>query len=308
MSKYLVSTTETYRVDTESEATRAIEEAKQDGSYILGKYTSEHKERKSKGEVIPESDKPEACRILCHRNFGVGGDGVLFVEPSDVADIGYRMFNPDGSEAEMCGNGIRCFGDFVYRKGILKQEKMTVETRAGIKTIEITLENDEPVLFKVDMGTSTFKTPEIPMTSDEDEFIDGELDVIDTKFNVTAISVGNPHAIIFVDDVDSIDINKYGPAIEAHEVFPEKINVHFVEVISKNEGKMITWERGAGVTLACGTGATSTAISGYKLGLFDDEILLHLPGGDLNFNVYEKNGELGAFMKGPAKLVFDGEF
>ena len=244
----------------------------------------------SKGEVIPEADKPEACRILCHRNFGVGGDGVLFVEPSDVADIGYRMFNPDGSEAEMCGNGIRCFGDFVYRKGILKQEKMTVETRAGIKTIEITLEDDEPVLFKVNMGTSTFKTPEIPMTSDNDEFIDGEL------------------AIIFVDDVESVDINKYGPAIEAHEVFPEKINVHFVEVISKNEGKMITWERGAGVTLACGTGATSTAISGFKLGLFDENVLLHLPGGDLNFTIYEENDELGAFMEGPAKLVFDGEF
>ena len=143
------------------------------------------------GEVIPEADKPEACRILCHRNFGVGGDGVLFVEPSDVADIGYRMFNPDGSEAEMCGNGIRCFGDFVYRKGILKQEKMTVETRAGIKTIEITLEDDEPVLFKVDMGTSTFKTPEIPMTSDKEEFLDDELEVIDTTFNVTAISTSS---------------------------------------------------------------------------------------------------------------------
>ena len=242
----------------------------------------------SKGKVIPEEDKPEACRFLCHRNFGVGGDGVLFVEPSDVADIGYRMFNPDGSEAEMCGNGIRCFADFVYRKGILKQEKMTVETRAGIKTIEITLENDEPALFKVDMGLSTFKTPEIPMTADVDEFLDG--------------------AIIFVDDVDAIDINKYGPAIEAHEVFPEKINVHFVEVISKNEGKMITWERGAGVTLACGTGATSTAISGFKLGLFDEDVLLHLPGGDLKFNIYEKDDELGAFMNGPAELVFDGEF
>ena len=262
----------------------------------------------SKGEVIPEADKPEACRILCHRNFGVGGDGVLFVEPSEVADIGYRMFNPDGSEAEMCGNGIRCFGDFVYRKGILKQEKMTVETRAGIKTIEITLENDEPALFKVDMGLSTFKTPEIPMTSDEDEFLDGELEVIYTTFNVTAISVGNPHAIIFVDKVDEVDIDKYGPAIEAHEVFPEKINVHFVEVVSKNEGKMITWERGAGVTLACGTGATSTAISGYKLGLFDENVLLHLPGGDLKFQIYEKEDKLGAFMEGPAKLVFDGEF
>ena len=261
----------------------------------------------SKKEVISETDKAEACRFLCHRHFGVGGDGVLFVTPSDVADIGYRMFNPDGSEAEMCGNGIRCFGDFVYRKGILKQEKMTVETKSGIKTIEITLENDEPVLFKVDMGTSTFKTPEIPMVSDENEFLDAPLEVLDTTFNTTAISVGNPHAIIFVDNVDEIDIDKYGPAIEAHEVFPEKINVHFVEVISKNEGKMITWERGAGVTLACGTGATSTAISGFKLGLFDSEVLLHLPGGDLKFNVYEKGENLGAFMEGPAKLVFDGE-
>ena len=146
------------------------------------------------------------------------------------------------------------------------------------------------------------------MTSDKEEFLNGELDVIDTKFNLTAISVGNPHAIIFVDNVDEVDINKYGPAIEAHEVFPEKINVHFVEVISKNEGKMITWERGAGVTLACGTGATSTAISGFKLELFDENVLLHLPGGDLKFNVYEKDDALGAFMEGPAKLVFDGEF
>lgn len=261
----------------------------------------------SAGEVIPEADKAETCKFLCHRHFGVGGDGVLFVTPSDVADIGYRMFNPDGSEAEMCGNGIRCFGDFVYRKGILKQEKMTVETKSGIKTIEITLENDEPALFKVDMGISTFKTPEIPMTSEKGEFLDSPLEVLDETFNTTAVNVGNPHAIIFVDNVDEIDINKYGPAIESHKVFPEKINVHFVEVISKNEGKMITWERGAGVTLACGTGATSTAISGFKLGLFDDEILLHLPGGDLKFNVYENNDNLGAFMEGPARLVFDGE-
>ena len=218
------------------------------------------------------------------------------------------MFNPDGSEAEMCGNGIRCFADFVYRKNILKQEKMTVETKAGIKTIEISLENDEPVLFKVDMGISTFKTPEIPMNSDLDEFIGGKLKVLDRIFDLTAISVGNPHAIIFVDDVDEVDINKYGPAIETHEFFPEKINVHFVEAISKNEGKMITWERGAGVTLACGTGATSTVIVGYKLGLFDENILLHLPGGDLNFNIYEKEKAIGAFMEGPATFVFDGEF
>ena len=259
------------------------------------------------GEVIPEKDKPEVCRKLCHRNFGVGGDGVLFVVPSNVADIGYRMFNPDGSEAEMCGNGIRCFADFVYRKGILRQEKMTVETKAGIKTIEIKLKDGEPELFKVDMGLSTFKTSDIPMTSSADEFLDMPLEVLDTTFNLTAISVGNPHAIIFTDSVDEVDINKYGPAVESHMVFPEKINVHFVEVISKNEARMITWERGAGVTLACGTGATSTAITGFKLGLFESEVLLHLPGGDLKFHVYEK-GDLGAFMEGPAELVFDGEF
>ena len=241
----------------------------------------------SREEQIPEADKPEACRQLCHRNFGVGGDGVLFVVPSEVADIGYRMFNPDGSEAEMCGNGIRCFGDFVYRNKIVEKETMSVETKSGIKTIEITVENGEPVLFKVNMGKSTFKVPEIPM--------------------ITCVSVGNPHAILFVDDVDAIDIDKYGPAIECHESFPEKINVHFVEVISRNEGKMRTWERGAGVTLACGTGATSTALAGVKLGLFDNEVLLHLPGGDLEFNVYEEDGELGAFMKGPATLVFEGE-
>ena len=262
----------------------------------------------SKGKVISEDEKPEMCQKLCHRNFGVGGDGVLFVEPSDIADIGYRMFNPDGSEAEMCGNGIRCFADFIYRKNILRKEKISVETRAGIKTIEITLENDEPVLFKVDMGPATFKASDIPMISDSDEFLNSPLHVIDRDFNLTAVSVGNPHAIIFVDNLDEIDIEKYGPAIECHEAFPEKINVHFTEVKSKNEASMMTWERGAGVTLACGTGATSTAIAGFKLGLFESEIKLHLPGGDLNFEVYRKDGETGAFMTGPARLVFDGEF
>lgn len=261
----------------------------------------------SKVELIPEEDKAEACRMLCHRNFGVGGDGVLFVVPSKNADIGYRMFNPDGSEAEMCGNGIRCFGDFVYRNKIVKSETMTVETKSGIKTIDITVENGEPVLFKVNMGKSTFKVNEIPMISDLEEFVDGDLAILGETFKATAISVGNPHAILFVDNVDAIDIDKFGPAIECADVFPEKINVHFVEVISKNEGKMRTWERGAGVTLACGTGATSTAIAGFKLGLFDKDVLLHLPGGDLEFNVYSEDNELGAFMKGPAKLVFNGE-
>ena len=256
---------------------------------------------------IPETDKPEACRFLCDRHFGVGADGVLFVVTSNVADIGYRMFNPDGSEAEMCGNGIRCFGNFVYINKILETESMTVETKSGIKTIDITLENNEPKFFRVNMGTCTFKADEIPMNFDSEECIDEEIDVDGEIFKLTAVSVGNPHAIIFVDNVDDVDINRFGPAIENHRLFPEKINVHFVEVISKHEGKMRTWERGAGVTLACGTGATSTAIAGYKLGLFDFNLHLHLPGGNLKFTVYKEGEDLGAFMEGPAKLVFNGE-
>ena len=184
---------------------------------------------------------------------------------------------------------------------------MTVETKSGIKTIEITFKNNEPNMFKVDMGIASFKTKDIPMESTEEEFIEGNLQVLDKTYSLTAINVGNPHAIIFVNDISKVDIDKFGPAIECHEIFPEKINVHFVQVISKNEAIMRTWERGAGVTLACGTGATSTAISGYKLGLFDKHILLHLPGGDLEFDIYNSGSELGSFMKGPAKLVFDGE-
>ena len=217
------------------------------------------------------------------------------------------MFNPDGSEAEMCGNGIRCFGNFVYINKILETESMTVETKSGIKTIDITLENNEPKFFRVNMGTCTFKADEIPMNFDSEECIDEEIDVDGEIFKLTAVSVGNPHAIIFVDNVDDVDINRFGPAIENHRLFPEKINVHFVEVISKHEGKMRTWERGAGVTLACGTGATSTAIAGYKLGLFDFNLHLHLPGGNLKFTVYKEGEDLGAFMEGPAKLVFNGE-
>ena len=261
----------------------------------------------TKKEQIPEEDKPEACQFLSDRHFGVGSDGVLFVSNSDKADLRYRMFNPDGSEAEMCGNGIRCFGDFVYRNKLINKTEITVETMCDILTLKINLKNEEPESFKVNMGLATFESEKIPMISNEKEAIDVEIDVDGEPIKLTAVNVGNPHAIIFVDNVDKVDINKLGPAIESHELFPEKINVHFVEVISKNEGKMITWERGAGVTLACGTGATSTAIAGYKLGHFDEDILLHLPGGDLKFTIYEENDNLGVFMQGPAKLVFNGE-
>ena len=252
----------------------------------------------------PNKDYKELAIKMCNRKTGIGADGMIVVKSEPLEML---FYNQDGSMAPMCGNGIRCFADFVYRKKILEAESMTVETKSGIKTIDITLENNEPKFFRVNMGTSTFKTDEVPMIYDSEECVNKELEVGGEKFNITVLSVGNPHVIIFVDDVDSVDIDKFGPLFETHRLFPENINVHFVEVISKNEGKMRTWERGAGVTLACGTGATSTAIAGYKNDLFDSNVLLHLPGGNLKFTVYKEGNQLGAFMEGPAELVFDGE-
>ncbi|MGF7117411.1 diaminopimelate epimerase [Methanobacterium oryzae] len=257
-------------------------------------------------EIIPESKKNEVSAELCRRGFSIGADGVIFICPSETEDIRFRIFNSDGSEAEMCGNGIRCFSKFVYDKGILEKEKLNVETFGGTKIVNMTIKNGEVASSKVDMGKSTFKTSEIPMISENEEFLDLELMVKGTPYRMTTISVGNPHAVIFTDNIDTVPLNEVGPAIENHEAFPERINVHFVKILSKNEINMTTWERGAGFTYACGTGATSCVLSGFKLGKLDNNVLVHLPGGDLRIEVYEKDNVLGAFMEGDAVLVFDG--
>lgn len=260
----------------------------------------------SSEELIPEYKKTDVVKSLCRRSFSIGADGVIFVSPSNVADIKFRIFNSDGSEAEMCGNGIRCFGKYVYENDVLKQEKMSVETLGGIKELVLKVERDVVELIRVDMGTASFKTRDVPMNSDAEEFVDQELKVGDEPIKLTSISVGNPHAVIFTENMEEIALNHLGPLIENHESFPERINVHFVSVTSPKEVEMITWERGAGFTLACGTGATSTVISGYRLGLLDKDVLVHLPGGLLQITVYEKDGKLGAFMEGDAVSVFEG--
>lgn len=257
-------------------------------------------------EIIPESKKNEVSEELCRRGFSIGADGVIFVCPSETEDIRFRIFNSDGSEAEMCGNGIRCFSKFVYDKGIMQKEKLNVETFGGIKIVNMAIKEGEVTSSKVDMGISTFKTSEIPMISKNEEFLDLELMVNGIPYRMTTVSVGNPHAVIFTDNIDDVPLNEVGPAIENHEAFPERINVHFVEILSKNEINMTTWERGAGFTYACGTGATSCVLSGFKLGKLDNNVLVHLPGGDLRIEVYEKDNVLGAFMEGDAVLVFDG--
>jgi len=258
--------------------------------------------------IIPEEKKQEIVEEICRRGFSVGADGVIFVTPAntDDADIRFRIFNSDGSEAEMCGNGIRCFAKYVYENEILKSNEMLVETRGGIKEVDLDVEGREVIASTVDMGVATFKTAEIPMISDEDEFLDSELIVDGKSIKMTVVNVGNPHAVIFTENIEDIELHKIGPLIENHPAFPQKTNVHFVNIINRNEIEMITWERGAGFTLACGTGATSCVIAGFKLGKLDEEVEVHLPGGELLIIVYEMGEEVRIFMEGEAVLVFDG--
>jgi diaminopimelate epimerase len=257
-------------------------------------------------EIIPEDKKAEIVSELCTRGFSIGADGVIFVSSSNTADIKFRIFNSDGSEAEMCGNGIRCFGKYVYENDVLKQDQMKVETLGGIKELILNVERGNVTSIRVDMGKSTFKTLDVPMISDEDEFIDQELKVDDVTLKLTAINVGNPHAVIFTENLEEVALDRLGPLIETHDSFPERTNVHFVNVVSPEEVEMLTWERGAGFTMACGTGATSTVITSYKLGLTSEDVLVHLPGGNLQITVYEDRDRLGAFMEGDAVNVFEG--
>jgi diaminopimelate epimerase len=263
----------------------------------------------SKEIKIAEENKTDFSIEVCRKGFSVGADGVIFVTKAiGKGDIRFRIFNGDGSEAEMCGNGIRCFSKFIYDKDIVKKDIIHVETLGGIKIVEVSGENGISTIFRVDMGLSSFNANEIPVISEKYEFLEEELIVDNEKIFLSAVSVGNPHGIIFVDSIDCIDLDRFGPAIENHELFPERINVHFVEIISDKEIKMLTWERGAGYTHACGTGATSSVLIGYKLSKLGNKVLVHLPGGDLEIEVYEKDDSIGAFMKGDANLVFDGRF
>lgn len=260
-------------------------------------------------EIILEDKKCTVSKELCDRRFSVGADGVIFVSPSTTsnADIKFRIFNADGSEAEMCGNGIRCFAKFVYENNILPKEKMLVETMEDIKDLALTVDDGKVTSIRVDMGSATFNPDEIPMDINEKEFLDQNVVVDDNSFKMTVLSVGNPHAVIFTDEIDSVPLETVGPKIECHPYFPQRINAHFVSVIGRGEVEMITWERGTGITLACGTGATSSVLAGYKLGILDEEVLVHLPGGELKITVYQDGNKLGAFMEGDAVAVFNGE-
>lgn len=254
---------------------------------------------------ITESQFPELARKWCDRHFGLGADGLIFVLPAERADFRMRIFNPDGSEAEMCGNGIRCFGKYVYEHGLSRRNPLTVETLAGLQTLDLNVEHERVKSVEVDMGQPILRRSRIPMSGeDSDNVIDQPLNVEGAKRKITCVSMGNPHCVLFVEDVAQVPLSVLGPQIETHPAFPQKINVHFAQVLSPTEVRMRVWERGAGITLACGTGACAVLVAGVMTGQTERRATVHLPGGPLQIE-WMANDHLA--MTGPAVEVFDGE-
>lgn len=254
-------------------------------------------------------DDPNVLAVkLSDRRFSIGGDGVILICSSEVADAKMRMFNADGSEGKMCGNGVRCVGKYVYDNLLSDKSRdtITIETLSGIKTLKITAVNGKAELLKVDMGKAELKAKAIPVIYEgEDKVIAKPLIVNGEKYIVTCVSMGNPHCVIFADDVDSLDLEKIGPYFENHPAFPERINTEFVKVIDEKTLQMRVWERGSGETWACGTGACATVVAACENGYCkkSEDVTVHLRGGDLIINYTDER----VLMTGPATKVFDGE-
>lgn len=245
------------------------------------------------------------AQFVSNRHFGIGSDGLILICKSDVADFKMRIFNSDGSEAEMCGNGIRCVGKFVYDKGLTNKTTITIETLAGIKTLELNTKDGKVETVKVDMGEPILNPKEIPVISDEEPVKNLMLEAEGKKFKFTCVSMGNPHAITEVEDTEKFDVEKYGKVLEVDKAFPNKTNVEFIQIVDKNHVKMRVWERGAGETLACGTGACATAVACYLNGKTDRNVEVELLGGKLYIEWNEENNHI--YMTGPAVTVFEGE-
>jgi len=240
------------------------------------------------------------AKKLCMRRFSVGADGLLLVCGSKVADVKMRIFNLDGSEAEMCGNGIRCFSKYCYEAGIIKKSEFKVETLSGIKNIWLNLNGNEVVSVTVDMGVPNWECASLPMIG-KNTCINCDLLVGEEVFSVTCLSMGNPHCVVFVENVDKTPVDCIGPFIENHEVFPKRVNVVFVQVVGTDELKVRVWERGCGETLACGTGTCAAAAAANKLGKVGNKVTVHVLGGNLQVEIGEN-----LFLSGAAEKVYQG--
>lgn len=242
---------------------------------------------------------------ISDRHFGIGSDGLITIGPSEIADFRMRIYNADGSEAEMCGNGIRCVAKYVYDHKLTDKTEISVESGAGIKYLTLFVENGKVEQVRVDMGEPILVPAQIPVVSDNEKVIDEPIEVEGKEWRMTCVSMGNPHAVVFVDDVANFELEKYGPSFENHARFPKRTNTEFVQLISRTEASMRVWERGSAETWACGTGTCATVMACILNGLTENKVLVHLRGGDLTIEYDEKTNHV--FMTGPATEVFNGE-
>jgi len=248
---------------------------------------------------------PEATKLICHRNYGVGSDGILLLTKSDTADFGLRILNPDGSEAEKSGNGIRIFAKFLYEHGYTNKDNFTIETLGGLVKADLEIKNGKVAIITVDMGKASFKSNEIPVEGQQREVIQEEIRVNGDILEFTAVTVGNPHCVIFFDELDEKLLRKIGPLLENHKIFPNRTNVQFAKVVSSNEVEILIWERGAGYTLASGSSSCAVASACVKNKLTDSKLSVIMPGGILDIEV---SNDWSLRMRGPAEKVFEGSF
>lgn len=251
-------------------------------------------------------DNPsEVAKKVSDRHFGIGSDGLILIRPSEVADFRMDMYNADGSQAEMCGNGIRCVAKYVYDYGLTDKTSISIETLAGIKYLDLQVTDGKVSLITVNMGSPELVPDKIPVISDSKRVVDEPIEVGGTIYKMTCVSMGNPHCIVFVEDTASFPLETVGPLFENHERFPKRVNTEFIQLLDRKTVNMRVWERGSGETLACGTGACASAVACILNGLTENEITLHLLGGDLVVR-WDQEENL-VYMTGPARVVFDGE-
>jgi diaminopimelate epimerase len=254
-------------------------------------------------EKVENAD--ELARKISDRHFGIGSDGLILIKPSDRADFTMEMYNSDGSRSGMCGNGIRCVAKYVYDYGLTDKEQIRIETGAGIKYLDLKIEDNKVTSVTVDMGAPITEAKLVPVLSDDQEVIAKPVTVLDTNYEMTCVSMGNPHAVVFVEDTRKVDIKKVGPLFEHHAMFPERTNTEFIHVVNRNRIEMRVWERGAGETFACGTGACASVYACIINGFTDDTVTVELLGGELSVR-YDREKKT-IFLTGPAVTVFDGE-
>ena len=252
-------------------------------------------------------ENPEELAVrVSDRHFGIGSDGLILIAPSETADCRMIMYNADGSEGAMCGNGIRCVAKYAYEHGIVHSPRITVETKSGIKTLDLTVQEETVTAVRVNMGKAILRPGDIPVQAEGDSIIARKLTVGEKEYEATCVSMGNPHCVVFIDNIDELDLEKLGPKFEHHELFPDRINTEFVEVLDSHTLRMRVWERGSGETISCGTGTCAATVAAVLNGYCKqgEEIEVQIRGGKL-YDTYLESGEV--LMRGPAVSVFDGE-